>query len=210
MEFVDMEFPRRIAFQATAEAQWMTQLTALNSGFEATNQNWSQTRHAYDVGLAIRTASDYLQVKTHFHAMRGRAKSFPFLDPIDYKVSQAAGVLIASGPNFQMFYRYGPGAGVYDRKITRPRSATIAIFRTRAGVTSDVTGSSTIDYTTGVVTIDGTADGDTYAWAGEFFVPCRYDVDRLPGAIVDKQSPGRTNPQLLVTCDSIPMLEVRE
>lgn len=210
MEFVDIEFPRRIAFHATAEAQWMTQLTAMNSGFEATNQNWSQTRHAYDVGLAIRTASDYLQVKTHFHAMRGRAKSFPFLDPIDYKVSQEAGVLTAAGSDWQMFYRYGSGAGVYDRKITRPRTGTIAVFRTRSGVTTNVTGSATIDYTTGIVAITGNAGGDTYAWSGEFFVPCRYDVDRLPGAITDKQPPGRAAPELLVSCDSIPMLEVRE
>lgn len=210
MEFVDIEFPRRIAFHALAEAQWNTQLTALNSGFEVTNQNWSQTRHAYDVGLAIRSASDYLLVKTHFNAMRGRAKSFPFIDPIDYKVSQAAGVLIASGSDWQMFYRYGSGADVYDRKITRPRTGTIAVFRTRSGVTSNVTGSATITYTTGIVAISGHVSGDTYAWSGEFFVPCRYDVDRLPGAIIDKQPPGREIPELLVSCDSIPMLEVRE
>lgn len=210
MQFVDIEFPRRIAFHATAEAQWSTGLTSLLSGFETTNQNWSQTRHAYDVGLAVRTASDYLLIKTHFHAMRGRAKSFPFLDPIDFKVSQADGVLTASGSDWQMFYRYGSGDGAYDRKITRPRTGTVAVFRTRSGVTSNVTGSATITYTTGIVAISGDADGDTYAWSGEFFVPCRYDVDRLPGAIIDKQPPGRDAPELLVACDSIPMLEVLE
>lgn len=210
MQFVDIEFPRRIAFHATAEAQWSTGLTSLLSGFETTNQNWSQTRHAYDVGLAVRTASDYLLVKTHFHAMRGRAKSFPFLDPIDFKVSQADGVLTASGSDWQMFYRYGSGDGAYDRKITRPRTGTVAVFRTRSGVTSNVTGSATITYTTGIVAISGDADGDTYAWSGEFFVPCRYDVDRLPGAIIDKQPPGQDAPELLVACDSIPMLEVLE
>jgi len=210
MEFVDIEFPRRIAFHALAEAQWQTELTAMLSGFESTNQNWVQTRHAYDVGLAIRSASDYLQVKTHFHAMRGRAKSFPFLDPIDHVVSQGVGVLTATASNWQMFYRYGSGGSAYDRKITRPRNGTIAVFRTRSGVTTNVTGSATITYTTGIIAITGHASGDTYAWSGEFFVPCRYDIDRLPGAIVDKQPPGHVSPQLLVQCDSIPMLEVRE
>lgn len=210
MDFVDIEFPRRIAFHARAEAQWQTGLTALLSGFEVTNQNWAQTRHAYDAGLAIRTASDYLQVKTHFHAMRGRAKSFPFLDPIDHTVSQSAGLLAHSGSDWQMFYRYGSGDGIYDRKITRPRSGTVAVFRTRSSVTSDVTGSSTIDYTTGIIAITGHVSGDTYAWSGEFFVPCRYDIDRLPGAIVDKEPPGRASAELLVDCDSIPMMEVRE
>lgn len=210
MDFVDIEFPRRIAFHATAEAQWMTQLAALSSGFEMTNQNWSQTRHAYDVGLSIRTASDYLLVKMHFNAMRGRAKSFPFLDPIDHTVAQSAGVLAASGSNWQMFYRYGSGDSLYDRKITRPRSGTVAVFRTRSGATTNVTGSATITYTTGLVAITGHVSGDTYAWSGEFFVPCRYDVDRLPGAVIDKQPPGRAIAELLVDCDSIPMLEVRE
>jgi len=210
MEFVDIEFPRRIAFHARAEAEWQTELTAVLSGFEATNQNWAQTRHAYDAGLAIRSASDYLQVKTHFHAMRGRAKSFPFLDPIDHTVTQAAGVLTAAGSNWQMFYRYGSGGSAYDRKITRPRTGTIAVFRTRSSVTTNVTGSATITYTTGVVAISGHVSGDTYAWSGEFFVPCRYDIDRLPGVIVDKHVGGRAGTDLLVDCDSVPLVEVRE
>lgn len=208
MEFVDTPFPERIAFGARAEGGWHTTLTALLSGFEATNQEWSQTRHAYDAGLAVRVASDYLLVKTHFNAMRGRAKKFPFLDPIDHTVSQAAGVLTASGSDWQMYYRYGTGGTAYDRKITRPMNGTLAVFRTRSGVTSTVTGSCTFSYTTGIVTISGHVAGDTYAWSGQFYVPCRYDIDRLPGVISNKQ-PGPAG-ELFVDCDSIPVVEVRE
>ena len=208
MVYVDTPFPERIAFQARAEPMWDTTLTALLSGFETTNQNWSQARHSYDAGLAVRLASDYLLVKEHFHKMRGRAKSFPFFDPIDHSVSSAAGVLLASGSDWQMHYRYGSGSDAYDRKITRPKNGTVAIFRTRAGATTTITGTSTISYTTGVVSVLGHLAGDTYAWAGDFFVPCRYDIDRLPGVIVNKQ-PSATG-ELFVDCDSIPIVEVRE
>lgn len=208
MEFVDLPFPERIAFNAKAEASWQTTLTTLLSGFESTNQEWSQTRHFYDAGLAIRVASEYLDVKAHFHAVRGKAKKFPFLDPIDHTVSQAAGVLTASGSDWQMFYRYGSGGTAYDRKITRPKSGTIAVFRTRSAVTTNITGSCSIDYTTGLVTISGHVSGDTYEWSGQFFVPCRYDIDRLPAVIVNKQ--GGEGGELFVDCDSVPIVEVKE
>ncbi len=206
MEYVDTPFPERIAFQAKAEAMWQTTLTAVLSGFEATNQNWAQTRHAYDAGLAVRVASDYLLVKTHFHLMRGRAKSFPFTDPIDHTVAQAAGVLLPSASNWQMFYRYGSGGTTYDRKITRPKTGTVTVFRTRAAVTTAI--AVTITYTTGIVAIGGHVEGDTYSWSGDFFVPCRYDIDRLPGVIVNKQP--TADGELYVECDSIPIVEIRE
>lgn len=211
MEFVDTPFPECIAFQAKAEAMWQTTLTTVLSGFESTNQNWAQTRHAYDAGLAVRVASDYLLVKTHFHLMRGRAKAFPFTDPIDHTVVQAAGVLVAEAgsPNdLHMFYQYGTGSGAYQRRITRPKTGTVKVYRTRAAVTTDITGSATISYTTGIVAVTGHVAGDTYAWSGDFFVPCRYDIDRLPGVIVNKQ-PG-PNGELFVDCDSIPIVEIRE
>jgi len=208
MTFVDTPFPERIAFQAKAETMWNTTLTALLSGYEATNQNWSQTRHSYDAGLAVRLASDYLLVKTHFNKMRGRAKSFPFRDPVDHTVAQAAGVLtLISGSNYQMYYRYGSGGDAFDRKITRPKTGTVAIFRTRSSVTTNITGSSTITYTTGVVAVTGHVSGDTYAWSGDFYVPCRYDIDTLPGVVVNKQGP---RGEVYVECSSIPIVEVRE
>lgn len=208
MEFVDIPFPERIAFNAKADTAWLTTVTSLLSGFESTNQEWSQNRHFYDAAPAIRVASEYLLVKTHFNSVRGKAKSFPFTDPIDHVVTQAAGVLAASGSDWQMYYRYGSGGSAYDRKITRPKTGTVAVYRTRSGSTTNITAGCTISYTTGLVTISGHVAGDTYAWSGQFFVPCRYEIDRLPGAIVNKQ--GGEGGELFVDCDSVPIWEVRE
>jgi len=210
MEFVDIPFPERIAFQAKAEPAWQTELTALLSGYEATNQSWVQSRHYYDAGLAVRVASDYRLVKAHFNTMRGRAKSFPFRDPVDHTVAASAGFLVERvAGGWQLVYRYGSGSEAYDRNITRPKTGTVRIFRDRLGVVTDVTGSASISYTTGVVaTMSGDQSDDAYTWSGEFYVPCRYDIDKLPGVIVNKQ-PGPAG-ELFVECESIPIVEVRE
>jgi uncharacterized protein (TIGR02217 family) len=210
MIYVDIEFPERIAFGAESDPMWMTELAVTRSGSESTNQAWSQSRHSYDVSFAVRNKTDYLLIRSHFHQVRGRAKSFPFKDYLDFEVSSSQGVLTSTGvaDTYQMFKRYGSGDDLYDRKITRPDSGSVAIFRTRSGVTSNITGSSTVTYTTGVVVVTGHQSGDVYTWSGTFHVPCRYDTDRLPAVIVNKE-PGAQG-ELLVQCQSIPLVEVRE
>lgn len=208
MNFVDIEFPRRIAFGAQSDPMWSTELTGTIAGWEDANQNWTQARHAYDVALAVRTASDYLLVRAHFHQVRGRANSFPFKDFLDHKVAQADGLLVEAGGNYQMHRQYGTGVSAWLRKITRPVSGTVKVWRTRSGTTTDATSDATITYSTGAVAMASHASGDTYAWSGEFMVPCRYDTDRLPSVVINKQ-PGAEG-ELLVQCQSIPIVEVRE
>ena len=208
MTFVDIVFPLRISFGAQSEPMWLTDLTAVQSGREATNQNWQQARHSFDVSFAVRTASDYTAIRTHFHQVRGRAKSFPFRDPLDFSATASEGVSSTTGATWSLRKRYGTGSDAYDRPITRPVSGTIAVFRTRAGVTTNVTGSATITYTTGAVVMAGHVAGDTYTWSGSFMVPCRYDTDKLPASIVNRH-PGEAG-DLLVQCNAIHILEVLE
>lgn len=206
MLYVDIPFPDRIAFGAKSQAQWSTDVAAVLSGHESTNQNWTQSRHVYDVSLAVRLQSDYVLVRDHFHAMRGRAKSFPFKDYLDFEVSSTQGVPSTAGATWSMRKRYGTGAYVWDRIITRPVLGTILVYRTRSAVVTNATPNATINYATGGVVMASHVSGDAYTWAGQFFVPCRYDTDILPGAIVNKHPSG----ELIVQCDSIPVLEVRE
>jgi uncharacterized protein (TIGR02217 family) len=209
MQVINAPFPDRISFGARSEPEWATELVATFSGFEATQQNWVYSRHRYDVSLAVRTASDYAAVRTHFHTVRGRAKGFLFVDPLDNTVTVAQGITAEgaeSSDSWQFLKRYGSGADAYDRRITRPTAGSVAVFRTRSAVTTDVTSSCTIDHDTGTFTVSGDAAGDVYTWAGSFSVPCRYDVDRLPAAIINKQPNG----ELLVSCEAIPLVEVRE
>jgi uncharacterized protein (TIGR02217 family) len=211
MLIIDAPFPERIAFGARSEPGWLTELAVTSAGWESTNQRWAHTRHAYDVSLAVRTADDYALVRAHFHKVRGRAKGFLFKDPLDFSATVDDGVTdIAdqSSDGWQLFKRYDSGTDAYDRRITRPVSGSLAIWRTRGMSTTNVTGSCSIDHDTGIFSVSGDAPGDVYTWSGQFRVPCRYDVDRLPTVIVNKQ-PGADG-QLFVQCDAIPLVEVRE
>ena len=209
MQVINAPFPECISFGARSEPEWATDLVAVFSGFEYTQQNWVYSRHRYDVSLAVRTATEYADVRAHFHTVRGRAKGFLFVDPLDNTATAANGVTAEAdqtSDTWLLVKRYGSGADAYDRRITRPTSGSVAIFRTRSAVTTNVTGSSTINHDAGTFSVTGDEVGDVYTWSGSFSVPCRYDVDRLPAAIINKQPSG----ELLVSCESIPLVEVRE
>jgi uncharacterized protein (TIGR02217 family) len=208
MEFIDAAFPDCLAFGAQSDVNWSTDVAAVLSGHEVTNQNWEDARHTFDVAFAVRTASDYRLIRVHFNQAKGRAKAFLFKDFLDFETDAAEGVMLDDGlspsGDYQLFKRYGSGGDAYDRKITRPLSGTVTVFRTRAAVTTTI--AATIDYDTGLVTVSGHVGGDTYTWSGQFNVPCRYDVDRLPAQAINRQSEG----ELLVSCGSVPIVEVRE
>lgn len=216
MVYVDIPFPQRISLGAQRFPGWKTTLVQSINGREVTDQLWSKARHRYDLSLAVRTATDYAAVLDHFMSVRGKAKSFPFHDALDYRVEASRGVLLddLGSPTtaYQLAKRYGTGADAYDRPITRPRNGYVNVYRLRGGATTDITGSCTISYTTGAVQIAGGAyfpgSGDTLSWAGRFWVPCRYDVDELPSRVIDRR-PGADG-ELLVACESIPICEVRE
>jgi uncharacterized protein (TIGR02217 family) len=214
MEWANIVFPRAIAMGAQRSPTWSTHVAMTVGGSKTTNQNWSKSRHEYDVSFAVRTADDYDLVVQHFHSVRGRAKKFPFWDALDYRVNASRSELIddADSPSagYQLAKTYGTGSHIYKRQITRPKSGTVAIYRLRSGNTTDITSSSAIDHDTGIVLLDPGVfqPGDVLSWSGDFYVPCSYDIDKLPGQIVDRQ-PGASG-QLLVQCQSIPIVEEKE
>lgn len=206
--YLDIVFPNRIALGASREPEWSTTVVQNFGGFTSANLNWSNAKHAYDIALAIRTADDYKLVLAHFHSVRGRWKAFPFQDPLDYRCEQSEGSLIDNGESpagdYQLAKTYGTGADSWVRRITRPKPGVI-VYRTRAGVVTTAT--ATVSLTTGRVTVAGHVAGDTYAWSGQFWTPCRYDSDKLPAVVVDRKPGGG---EYLVRCESIRLVETRE
>lgn len=185
MAYYSVEFPRRIAMGALRQSDWATFVNKTFGGYANRNINRSSAYHSWDISLAIRTARDYEIVVQHFHQMRGQANSFPFKDRLDNTVTTAEGVLtLVTGSTYQMYKVYG-STNPFNRKITRPTSGTVKVYRTRTGSTTQI--SPTINYSTGQVTVTGHQAGDTYTWSGDFMVPCRYATDSLPGAIIDRQ-----------------------
>ena len=217
MVIIDQPFPECLSFGSRSEPEWSTAIAVTISAFESSNQTWQDSRHSFDASPAVNTETDYRLVRSHFHMCRGRAKGFLFKDPLDFQAGEDEGVTDtsdASSDEWQMFRRYGSGEDLYDRRITRPVEGTIAIFRTRGLSTTNVTSICTIDYggdstddPGGTFTVTGDMRGDVYTWTGQFMVPCRYNVDKLPSVIINKQPGGG---ELLVACDTIPIVEVRE
>ena len=214
MQFVNIDFPERIAMGAQSDSGWSTDLATNTAGFESTNEKWLNARHYFDLSFAIRNRVDYLLVRSHFHEVRGRARAFLIKDFLDFEVSTAEGQLlttalaaVTANGTYYLFKKYG-SVNPYYRKITRP-DTPISVFRTRSSTTTNITGAgATVTYTTGAVAITGHAGGDTYSWSGTFKVPARYDIDRLPGVAINKE-PGADG-ELIVQCDSIPVVEVKE
>ena len=218
MSWIDLEFPPCIAFGALKNPTWLTNVVTNQGGWEKRNQVWSQARQSYDVSLAIRTATDYRQVLDHFHVMRGRLHSFPFLDHLDHEVGQAEGFWGEVTPGtFQAFKRYGTPPEAWDRIITRLKDTT-QVWRSGSPASAGSgAGQYSLNPDTGriVFVADGLDSGGTpiypdeaeLQWAGQFWTPCRYDTDRLPSQIVNRVG---GSGDLLVSCESIMLLEVRE
>lgn len=219
MYLADLVFPKRIAMNAQRAPKWETQLTQTGGGHVYTQQDWQDALHTFDLSFAVRIVSDYDAIAQHFHSARGRRHTFPFPDPLDYRVTQARGIITDADDDspttaFQLRKTYGTGSMQWARRISRPKSGTVNIYRLRAGNTTDITASSTIDYETGLVTFSGgvylPGSGDVLSWSGDFWVPARYGADTLPGLIVDKRPGMPELDGLLVRCESITIEEDRD
>lgn len=191
------------------EPWWSVTVIALASGTENRNLNWTQARHKYDASLAVRTSDDYVEVLNHFHQARGRTHTWPLRDPIDHRCEQASGVIRQTGDDspqgITLYKQYGTGEFAYYRKITRPKDGTIAVYINGTPAVED--SDFELDYETGEISFTTNHDLDDLAWSGQFYVPCRYDIDKLPAQIVNREGSAG---ELLVSVDGLQIVEVAE
>jgi uncharacterized protein (TIGR02217 family) len=203
MAFYDSEvFPEDISYGAQGGPGWQTDVVVVSSGAESRNATWSQARRGYDVAHAARLPTPARKVQAHFEVMQGRWHGFPFKDWADYSVDGVAtnaggaglGVFVSlTSTTFQMYKRYtAPSSQVSNRLISKPKSGTIIV--------TGGTGVS-VSYTTGIVTV---SSGTPTSWTGQFYVPCRYDTDKLIGEVIS-----RSGGQLVIGWQSIPIVEIR-
>lgn len=203
MSWLDVQFPPRLAFGIECDPEWEVNITTTISGIESRDLNWSNARHSYDASFAVRTATDHKLIREHFHMARGRFHTWPLLDPLDHECDQ--GVVESLGDSdgtLQLKKRYGSGQFAYDRKITRPFGVSVYV----SGVLQTPGIDYVLDDDTGQLIISA-AESDDITWAGQFYVPCRYDVAKLPVRIISRQG---GSGEFIVESDSIPIVEVRE
>lgn len=192
MTYCTTPFPVGISQHATGGPRWQVEVAQVDSGVEYRNTAWSQALARYDVAHAVRSQADFDTLLNFYMSVGGRLHSFPFKDWADFSATASQGVFsMLTSTTFQAYKRYTTGGVTYNRKIVKGL-ATWAI----TGGSSPV-----VDYTTGIVTV---SSGTPTAWAGQFYVPCRFDTDLMQAEIIDGAPASR-----IFGWNSIPIVEVR-
>ena len=175
-------FPDRIATGAEGGPAFSTTKVYTRSGQRYANRNWQYPLPNYTIDQPAKKPGDFVELRAFFYNVAGAFGGFRFKDWTDYTDEEdgvPCGIFstVVAGSVYQMVKRYVLGANTFLRPIQKPVSGTVKVFRTRSAVTTDITGSSTVDTTTGRVTVTGHLSGDTYAWTGEFDVPVALQDD---------------------------------
>lgn len=156
MSFLESpRFPEEISFWAVGGPRFNTTVITVDNGEEYRNQNWDQARAVYAIGEGMKVPSEFSDVQDFFYAMKGRFNGFRFKDWRDYTVAQARGRLGSTSTGgdwitYPMYKRYTVGGYNYDRRIKKPVSGAVTVYKNGVALTINV--NFTVDTTTGIVT----------------------------------------------------------
>ncbi len=205
MAFLEQRLDTKITAGAKSVVRWSRQKAYTGSGRLTQQFNWAHAKHEMDVSHGVRSRADFQAVLDLFYVVMANAyEGFRVKDWRDYQATQLNSVVSDTGDSpteWQLQRKHVIGAASYLRDITKPVSATVVVYRTRAAVVSVAT--ATVTYTTGRVAISGHQTGDTYTWEGEFDVPMTFVNDEWTADL----EVGTVN--LFVTSQPILLEEIR-
>lgn len=179
-------FPTDIAFRSRGGGGYQTKIIELDSGAEQRIARWSQARRRYDVSRGIETEDDLGTILEFWHARRGNAYGFKFLDWWDYTTAEnhrddpddedeQLGTGDGSETEFQLIKRYTSGGITRTRNLRKPMSGTVVVSVDGVAQTEGV--DFTVDTTTGIVTFSAApAIGEVIKAGCKFYVPVRFNV----------------------------------
>lgn len=183
MSFLETQFDPAITNGAVGGPMFKTTVVTTNSGNELRNVEWQYPLHQYNVANGLKTQAQIDLTKALFMNTKGKAYGFRFKDWADYTVAPLNSTLtqIGSSHVYQLVKVYTVGASSLLRKILKPVTGTVTIYKNSI----DVTANTTLDTTTGLITwtTGYPTGGDVLTWAGQFDVPVRFDTDVLQQTI---------------------------
>lgn len=177
MAFDLIRLPEEVESGAHGGPAFRTAILSLSSGAEQRNEDWADTRQAWDIGYGVQDKAGYDAVRDFFYARRAASHGFLFKDWSDYKVT--GGVLGTGNGTTRTFLlvqvKEAAGPNPYTRRITRPVGGTLHVY---------LDGVETFAFTTG----DGgwirlnTAPGAGVVVTAdfEFDIPVRFVPDEFP------------------------------
>ena len=198
--FLDIRFPKNISYGSAGGPGYSTSVIEVRSGAEKRNANWDYPRCEYDVSYGIRKQDDLESLIEMFHVAGGRAHSFRYWDPLDFKscrtnetptfTDQVIGTGDGATTDFQIYKTYsktGLSGSTYNRtrKISKVVTGTLVV-----GVDGTQQGSGwSVDETTGIISFGSPpGNGSTITAGYEFDVHVRFDTDRISASIDDYKS----------------------
>lgn len=192
------EFPDDIAYGARSIPGYFTDVITVQAKHEHRDQKFDYPRTAYDVSYGIRDTDDLIYVLNFFHACSGRGIAFRFKDWADYKscntdesisaLDQLIGVGDGSEDEYQLIKTYTKGALSRTRRIqwlpdeqyygeVDPNTQVIISVD---DVTLTYEDDWDYDPDGGMIYFVSPPGNGLEIKAGyEFYVPCRFDTDRL-------------------------------
>jgi uncharacterized protein (TIGR02217 family) len=160
-------FQDNIARDFTGGPEFRVDIVVKGGGYEDRDRVWQQARRNYDAASAINTLDTLQYIEDLFYACGGPSDGFRLRDWGDYTAlvsnglmqPQIAGVDYGTGgvgyglPAMQLVKRYTRGANTHDRRIRKPRTGTVTIYRGGVLQTAGVAaGNYALATDTGIVT----------------------------------------------------------
>jgi uncharacterized protein (TIGR02217 family) len=133
---------------------------------------------SYDVSYGIKTLENFEEIRSLFYVVMGEGyEGFRFKDWSDYRLTYDNSTLVLiDGSDWQIARLHTAGAGSFSRSIHK-LVGTTAVQRIRGGTPSVPT--AVVDANTGIVSVSGHVEGDTYSVLGQFDVPVTFTDDAL-------------------------------
>lgn len=203
MSFFEQRLPDKFSFGAKGGPVFSTAVKKTGGGQRYANRNNLLPIQAYNISNAIRTETDFQELRAFFYVVFGQFDGFRFRALDDYRAALTEGQMeLISGSVYQLQKAYVAGSRTFLRPVYKPVSGLVTIYRTRSSVQSAIT--ATIDYTTGQVTVTGHVAGDTYQWAGQFDIPVAFTSDTMAVEMTARNGGG-----LLLTWPDVSVEEFR-
>ena len=188
MAYINLLFPTRVSDGSRGGPEFKTALVQYQSGFESTDRRWPLPRHKYSIVAGTLTEDEIDELLPFFWVVGGRANSFRFQDPYDFKTSAYGSAISASDQvlltdlsttvtSVQLTKTYSYGGQTLTRTITKPDASTV-VFSVDS---STRTTGFTVNASTGVVTFAPALASTVVSvrWGGNFWVHARFDTDYL-------------------------------
>jgi uncharacterized protein (TIGR02217 family) len=181
MSFSEVRLPTAYSYGSGGGPEYSTAIIEVLSGHEQRISRWAQGRGRWQLGYAVRTRAQLVEILTFFRARRGSFQGFRFKDPLDYSVAtQQIGTGTGTQTQYQLIKSYQSGTDLYQRTITKPIQTSVVMYVNGVPQGVHEGGNFLVDHTTGIVTFTTPpASGVDIKADFEFDVPVRFVKDRL-------------------------------